>query len=81
MITGKNTSYMVESSGSATVIKNGLYLSISPVTSANEGEYVCMAKGLNVESMRRYSLTVDGETYFSYTKHAYFVYFTLGRFE
>ncbi|XP_072241195.1 plasma protease C1 inhibitor isoform X2 [Leuresthes tenuis] len=56
---GKNRSYIVESSGSATVIKNGLYLSISPVTSANEGEYVCLAKGLNVESMRRYNLTVD----------------------
>ncbi|KAM4585318.1 plasma protease C1 inhibitor [Odontesthes bonariensis] len=56
---GKDVSFIAESSGSATVSKNGLYLSISSVSSANEGEYVCLAKGLNVEWINRYNLTVD----------------------
>ncbi|XP_017272100.1 plasma protease C1 inhibitor [Kryptolebias marmoratus] len=45
-------------SGSAQVIKEGLYISISPVTPASEGEYVCLAKVNNVEVIKTYNLTV-----------------------
>ncbi|KAM7419255.1 hypothetical protein PAMA_016390 [Pampus argenteus] len=48
-----------QSPGSAHVKKDGLYLSISPVTAANEGSYVCVVKEDNVELKRAYSITVD----------------------
>ncbi|CAG5940076.1 unnamed protein product [Menidia menidia] len=57
---GNDISHSAQSTGSTRVIKNGLYLSISPVTSASEGEYVCLAKANNVETIRRYNFTVEG---------------------
>ncbi|GLD66933.1 plasma protease C1 inhibitor-like protein [Lates japonicus] len=45
--------------GSVTVKKDGLYLSISPVTAANEGNYVCVMKDDQVEMIRMYNITVD----------------------
>lgn len=48
-----------QSSGSATIKKNGLYLSISPVTAANEGGYECLVKDNNMEMIRTYNITVD----------------------
>lgn len=51
--------------GSVTVKKDGLYLSISPVTAANEGNYVCVMKDDQVETIRMYNITVDGEIHTS----------------
>uniref|UniRef100_A0A4W6BR61 Serpin peptidase inhibitor, clade G (C1 inhibitor), member 1 n=1 Tax=Lates calcarifer TaxID=8187 RepID=A0A4W6BR61_LATCA len=51
--------------GSVTVKKDGLYLSISPVTAANEGNYVCVMKDDQVEMIRMYNITVDGEIHTS----------------
>ncbi|XP_045902900.1 plasma protease C1 inhibitor [Micropterus dolomieu] len=48
-----------QSPGSAKVKKNGRYLSISPVTAANEGEYVCLFMQENMELIRTYNITVD----------------------
>ncbi|XP_044046955.1 plasma protease C1 inhibitor isoform X2 [Siniperca chuatsi] len=48
-----------QSTGSARVKKDGLYLSISPVTAANEGEYLCLLKENNMEVIRTYNITVD----------------------
>ncbi|XP_037530872.1 plasma protease C1 inhibitor [Nematolebias whitei] len=45
--------------GTARVIKSGLYVSISPVTPASEGEYVCLAKADNVELIKTYNMKVD----------------------
>ncbi|KAM8772411.1 plasma protease C1 inhibitor [Acanthopagrus schlegelii] len=47
-----------QSSNSITLKKDGLYLAISPVTAADAGEYVCLAKASDVEIIRRYSITV-----------------------
>ncbi|XP_041839418.1 plasma protease C1 inhibitor [Melanotaenia boesemani] len=62
---GNEISPTALSSGSAKIIKNGLYLSISPVTFASQGEYMCLAKWNENEVIRRYNITVDG--LFSYT--------------
>ncbi|XP_051239618.1 plasma protease C1 inhibitor [Dicentrarchus labrax] len=45
--------------GSTRVIKDGLYLSLSPVTAAHEGEYACMVKETDMDIIRKYSITVD----------------------
>ncbi|XP_060944914.1 plasma protease C1 inhibitor isoform X2 [Limanda limanda] len=47
-----------QSTGPVRVKKEGLYLSISPVTSANEGEYVCLVKQDNVEMISSYNIKV-----------------------
>lgn len=57
--TGKNIS--TQWPGSATIKKDGSSLSISPVTAANEGEYMCLVKENDVELIRAYNITVDGE--------------------
>ncbi|KAM6940667.1 plasma protease C1 inhibitor [Xenentodon cancila] len=49
-----------ESFGSVKVIKNGMFLSISPVTSANNGKYLCLIKREEEEVMKIYDFTVDG---------------------
>ncbi|XP_030584473.1 plasma protease C1 inhibitor [Archocentrus centrarchus] len=36
------------------------YFHISPVTSASQGEYECLAKGSDVELIRTFNVTVDG---------------------
>lgn len=59
MNAGKDIS--AQSPGSARVKKDGLYLSISPVTAANEGEYMCLIKENDMEMIRMYNITVDGE--------------------
>lgn len=59
--TGKEIN--AQSSDSTTLKKDGLYLVISPVTAADAGEYVCLAKETDVEIIRRYSITVIGELY------------------
>lgn len=59
MDTGEDIS--AQSPGSARVKKDGLYLSISPVTAANEGEYVCLIKEDKTEMIRTYNIIVDGE--------------------
>lgn len=41
--------------------KNGLYLSLSSVTPADEGEYVCLVQEDNMEILRTYNIIVDGE--------------------
>lgn len=66
---GKDVGPTSESSGSVSVIKDGLYLSISPVTSANEGEYLCLVKRSDDEMIKKYDFTVDGKTCFSYITH------------
>lgn len=50
-----------QSLSSAAVKKDGLYLSISPVTTAHEGTYVCSVKQNNMELIRTYNITVVGE--------------------
>ncbi|XP_034469739.1 plasma protease C1 inhibitor [Hippoglossus hippoglossus] len=54
-----------ESIGTVRVVKDGRYLSISPVTSANEGEYVCSVKENNVEIISSFNITVSAS--FDYT--------------
>ncbi|XP_028270547.1 plasma protease C1 inhibitor isoform X2 [Parambassis ranga] len=56
---GREISPDDQSPGSATVQKNGLYLSISPVSAFNEGGYECLVKDNNVEVIRTYNITVD----------------------
>ncbi|XP_040892483.1 plasma protease C1 inhibitor [Toxotes jaculatrix] len=46
-------------SGSVRVKKDGSYLSISPVTAANEGGYACLVKSNKIELIRIYNITVD----------------------
>ncbi|KAK2817044.1 hypothetical protein Q5P01_025235 [Channa striata] len=48
----------VKASGLATVKKDGSILSISPVTAANEGQYVCVMKENNWELINIYNITV-----------------------
>lgn len=57
--TGEDISTM--SPGSAAVKKGGLYLSISPVTAAHNGKYVCSVKDNNMELIRTYTITVAGK--------------------
>ncbi|XP_013868646.1 plasma protease C1 inhibitor [Austrofundulus limnaeus] len=45
--------------GSARLIKKGLYVSISPVTPASGGEYMCLASMNDAEMIRIFNLTVD----------------------
>ncbi|XP_053187052.1 plasma protease C1 inhibitor [Scomber japonicus] len=47
-----------QSLSSAAVKKDGLYLSISPVTTAHEGTYVCSVKKNDMELIRIYNITV-----------------------
>ncbi|KAM9857110.1 plasma protease C1 inhibitor [Aulostomus maculatus] len=53
------------SPGAAQVKKGGLYLSMSPVTAAHEGEYVCLVKENDVELIRTYNITVDASFIYS----------------
>ncbi|KAM3624039.1 uncharacterized protein V6R79_018386 [Siganus canaliculatus] len=52
-------------SGSTSIKDNGLYLSISPVTTANEGKYVCLVRDVNMEIIREYDITVDASVGYS----------------
>lgn len=65
--TGKNIS--AEWPGSTRVKKDGLYLSISPVTAANQGEYVCWVRETSMEILRTYTVTVDGEEHAVFLLH------------
>lgn len=65
---GKDISSGAQSPGSVKVKKNGLYLSISPFTAANEGEYRCSVKEDNMVITRSYNLTA--EALIVYTIHA-----------
>ncbi|KAM7394265.1 hypothetical protein PAMP_021078 [Pampus punctatissimus] len=56
---GLDEDIRAQSPGPLQFKKDGLYLSISPVTAANEGTYVCVVKENNVEMKRVYSVTVD----------------------
>ncbi|KAG7241262.1 hypothetical protein INR49_025780 [Caranx melampygus] len=47
-----------EPSGSVSVKRDGLYLSIFPVSPANNGEYICVVKESNTETIRTYSIVV-----------------------
>lgn len=58
-MTGVNLSAAV--SGSVRIKKNGLYLSISPITAAHQGQYACLMKGTNMDMERTYDITVIGE--------------------
>lgn len=50
--------------GSTQVKNGGLYLLISRVTAAHEGEYTCLVKGHATEILRTYRVRVDGENHF-----------------
>lgn len=56
---GEDISPSAQSPGSAEVKKTGLYLSISPVTAAHEGTYVCLVEENNMRMTRTYNITVD----------------------
>lgn len=79
--TGKNVS--AEWPGSTRVKKDGLYLSISPVTAANQGEYVCLVRENSMEIIRTYTVTVDGEEHAVSLLHknTFFVIMLLKHFE
>lgn len=47
--------------GSTQVNKGGLFLLISPVKAAHQGEYTCLVKGDTTEILRTYKIYVDGE--------------------
>ncbi|NP_001290301.1 plasma protease C1 inhibitor precursor [Larimichthys crocea] len=48
-----------QSPGSITFKKRGLLLSISPVTDAHEGKYMCLVKDSTTEIIRTYHVTVE----------------------
>nr|XP_046270185.1 plasma protease C1 inhibitor [Scatophagus argus] len=54
---GKDIS--TELPGSTTIKKDGLYLSIFPVTAAHEGQYMCLLTETNIVMIRAYNITVD----------------------
>uniref|UniRef100_M4A665 Serpin peptidase inhibitor, clade G (C1 inhibitor), member 1 n=2 Tax=Xiphophorus maculatus TaxID=8083 RepID=M4A665_XIPMA len=56
---GQNISDTALSPGSAKHVKNGFYISISAVSTASEGEYVCVAVWEQGEVTTTYSLTVE----------------------
>lgn len=43
------------------VSKDGFHLKISPVTPANQGEYMCLVKDENTELINMYNITVVGK--------------------
>ncbi|KAM9314836.1 plasma protease C1 inhibitor [Pholidichthys leucotaenia] len=65
----KNVSSSVQLSKSARVVENGLYLSMSPVTAANEGEYECLVNEDNAERIRKFNIKVAG--FNAYTMKVY----------
>ncbi|XP_035992873.1 LOW QUALITY PROTEIN: plasma protease C1 inhibitor [Fundulus heteroclitus] len=56
---GQNIGAIPQSPGSAQLIKNDFYASISPVTAASEGKYVCLAVWDQGEVTTTYSLKVE----------------------
>ncbi|XP_047220756.1 plasma protease C1 inhibitor [Girardinichthys multiradiatus] len=56
---GQNIGATPQSPGSAKAVKNDFYISISPVTAASEGEYVCLAVWEQGEVTTTYSITVE----------------------
>nr|XP_040042618.1 plasma protease C1 inhibitor isoform X1 [Gasterosteus aculeatus aculeatus] len=62
---GEDVPVIAQSRDSPRVRQGGLYLSLSPVTAANEGEYLCLTKENNMEMTRTYRITVD--VFFKYT--------------
>ncbi|MEQ2309885.1 hypothetical protein AMECASPLE_003063, partial [Ameca splendens] len=56
---GQNVGATSQSPGSAKVVKNDFYISISPVTAASEGEYVCLAVWEQGKVTTTYSITVE----------------------
>ncbi|KAM8878476.1 plasma protease C1 inhibitor isoform 1-T2 [Spinachia spinachia] len=62
---GKDVPVIAQSRDSPQVREGGLYLSFSPVTAANEGEYMCLVKENDMEMIRTYRITVD--VFFHYT--------------
>ncbi|CAB1426902.1 unnamed protein product [Pleuronectes platessa] len=54
-----------QSTGPVRVKKGGLYLSISPVTSADEGQYVCLVKLNNVEMISSYDIKVAASSVYT----------------
>lgn len=55
--------------------KNGLYLSISSVTPANEGEYVCLVQEDDMEIVRAYNIKVDGKEHLFPLIHSTYTHF------
>lgn len=49
-----------EVSGSVRIKKDGLYLSISPITATHQGQYVCLVNNTNMDILRTYNITVTG---------------------
>lgn len=58
-MTGVNLSASV--SDSVRLKKDGLYLSISPITAAHQGQYACLLKDTNMDIVRTYDIAVIGE--------------------
>ncbi|KAM4594628.1 plasma protease C1 inhibitor [Fundulus diaphanus] len=56
---GQNIGATPQSPGSAQLVKNNFYASISPVTAASEGKYVCLAVWDQGEVTTTYSLKVE----------------------
>lgn len=58
-MTGVNLSAAV--SDSVHIKRDGLYLSISPITAAHQGHYACLVKDINMDIVRTYDIAVIGE--------------------
>lgn len=56
---GKDVSLSDQSPGSPRVKQDGMRLSISPVTAANEGEYECLIEENNTEMITKYNVEVQ----------------------
>lgn len=50
-----------EASGSTRMKKDGLFLYISPITAAHQGQYMCLVKENDMDLIRTYDITVIGE--------------------
>ncbi|KAF7217860.1 plasma protease C1 inhibitor [Nothobranchius furzeri] len=53
-----NGQNLTQSLSSARAVDNGLHISISPVTAASEGEYVCLTQVNDIELTRGFNLSV-----------------------
>lgn len=58
-MTGVNLSATV--SDSVRIKNDGMYLSISPIIAADQGQYTCLVKDTNMDIVRTYDIAVIGE--------------------
>lgn len=57
----KGINISAELSNSVRIKQDGLYLSISPITAAHQGQYMCLVKEANMDMLRTYDIEVTGK--------------------